>query len=432
MKSEYSPLIDIMEEKCRARAAGLDASFSFHPKETGTGAPAEDAAAVFCARGYTATIFFDTVTAGVYNVLECRIKLDCTDPYTDFSLYDLLYLLDENDFHTYIFPGIDTQGKMSACLDEIFRALFEYSERLAAIGENREICLRAQAGKRREIEALLRRDIFALGESEMIEWHLNCYREIYVGRMCLDWYADYVCGRYERAAYRLSRMSSKSGYEQRLLRFMRTLGSGVRYEVTPPACAAVFSRGNSRSHGKMRAYLLSTLVCAPIMLAFFSAVAFAVRTLLYRTCDFAPLDAPTLVGSLTFCTVVSSAFAARVVYPRFMKKEERESHTVLGGKAAEEMKIRTGRVLFRFLAVILLCLITLEAKSTVAFYPGYIVDNTGLVSKAYAYTDVDAVYKKGSSYTVKMKNGDTVSCRGMEEAVQNLLSKTDTELKVIN
>ena len=78
MKSEYSPLIDIMEEKCRARAAGLDASFSFHPKETGTGVPAEDAAAVFCARGYTATIFFDTVTAGVYNVLECRIKLDCT------------------------------------------------------------------------------------------------------------------------------------------------------------------------------------------------------------------------------------------------------------------------------------------------------------------------------------------------------------------
>lgn len=235
MEERLSPMIERMKARCdRFYGESGAAEYEFNPFPRYPGEPIADAAAEYTFGGFEIAFLFNSRIGKVSNVLECRIGLSQGDERIDFSLYDLLYLLDENDFHCYIFPYIDTPDRLEACLNVLCDAVSRYSQRLSAVGNDPQLTSHAKRRKEKEMLRFFQHNVLDAGGANdpILEWKLRTYREWYVLRFCSGWYGAYLRGEYTKAVKKLSATSSHSAYEIRLLRFMKTLEAGASYTAT--------------------------------------------------------------------------------------------------------------------------------------------------------------------------------------------------------
>lgn len=409
MEKTGNILCDAFIAECEAYAelsgiVSCDAAPIFSKKSALEGAMAE-----YVFDTFAASVIYNVALGGVKSVLEMRIAF-LSEPEVDFSLYDLLYLLDENNFNCYIFPYVESEERMKACVGVLLAALSAYRTQISAIGDDGRLRERAIARKKKEMSLYFHTDIFAeqdTSDSLLLLLQKSWYRVWYVSRFCDRWYRDYIMGNYESAAKSFAKYENKSDYELRLYRFIKALGSGVEYTPVSNECNT-YILGKKAFAAKIRpAYVLSYLALfLPLYLAYLLFF-LASYYIIYRSALICSsfLGAQMLISPF-IAALVSDFFLSDITYRYFAKKSGSAATD-----AAQTDSGRASRFHLHFVTVICLAAVLLSAKWGVAVYPSGIVDNRSLtpgVSEPFA--DVVSAKDNGDGYELFFADGNSFVC----------------------
>lgn len=396
-----------------------------------------DCVAEFKFGAFNAVFIFNSKLGKVQNVLECRIHLLGGEPHIDFSLYDLMYLLNENDFDCYLFSYIDSPDRMEACLRVLFSAVMKYKEQLNGIGGDEGLCARAKARKKKEMLRFFKHDIFTEmreGADPILAWRLRSYREWYISRFCSRWYYDYVNESYKKAAKRLSSFDSKCDYELRMHRFLQTLCSGANYTAVSPE-ANTFTRHNPMKSARSRASFITTLIIgtsgsfALYMIAGIASYYVMYRDALYST----SLNGGWIPLASILCALPTGVATARLLWRKLLSKNERNAIKEAGIDLSSLEK-RSRKSALHSSIICSLIIVFFAAKSGIAVYSDGIVDNTmPFESRSMHFSDLKEIYheKETDLYHLRFSGNHTFTCSS-NMADEFILDNVDIEVREID
>jgi len=414
-------IIDRFALECARYAKESDAhEYVFLPVQSRKAKDVQGAAAVFSFTGFQASLIYNTAIGKARSVLECRIAFghgEATAAKIDFSLYDLLYLLDENDFNCYIFPYIESPQRMSFCVQVLFDALSGYKERLSGLALDSALANRAMNQKKRELQRFFKTDIFegnGQGTPLLIDWQLAAYREWYVSRFCAKWYADFAVGRYDTALKRFAKYDNKSFYEQRLFRFMKTLSAGATFQAVSAQSNTFLYAEPVLGMPRAAAHLLGALLLLPACLAAAFAFFLLAYAVIYRQALYcSSLWSPLMVSTIVLCALMLAFCGANFIYPHFMNRTKRKHWAQLQTIMASREDRRRLTRLTHSLVIVSMVMLLLAAKCGVAIYPKGLIDNTPLFGQINEpFTQIEAIYKAADTglYHLAFQDGRVYSC----------------------
>ncbi len=413
-QTQYSPIMEEMRTVCTRFAADTNAQdFRFLPASGPDDAVVTEGAARFLFDSFEAVFFYDMRAGKVKQVLECRIAFPLGKLPVDFSLYDLLYLLDENDFHCYIFPNIHSPEQMRACLGVLRGAIERYREQLSAIGNNPQLIEHAQRRRRKEMLRFFKQDIFSGSmDHPVFGWRMRTYREWYLSRFCSSWYAAYLAGDYRKAAKKFAAYDNKSDYELRLFRFIKTLEAGASYTAVGGETNTYLQTGAvprpALLPAQVAAFLLAAIPCAVLFALFSLMICLCVyRDALYTTALFGSR----MIFGILFCAALTGAVIARRFYRRLLPASLRERLEREQAAVGRSARPRTARL--HLTVITCLIVLALSAKSGMALYDKGLVDNRTLFSQTTElYSNVTELYyvTDADAYYLRFSDGALFSC----------------------
>ena len=277
----------------------------------------------------------------------------------------------------------------------------------------------------KEMKRFFKQDVFHDPDSNafLLNMRLRSYREWYVGRFCSKWYACYLNGNYQKAAKKFASYDNKSDYELRLERFIKALGSGVKYSAVSEACNTLTQMNSIRKTALVPAYLVSTLFLSVPIFAGYLVFYLVAHAFIYRRALFcSSLWSTQMYFSLAVVSLATGAAAAYFIYQRFLtqkRRRELRKHSLI---LHTESDCRVRRILLHTVITASLIVLTLTAKTGVALYPTGIVDNTRALSQSVEmFSAIEAIYQtqdSGDCYLV-FTSGSHYSCS--EAAVRKFI-----------
>lgn len=384
------------------------------------------------------------------NILSCRLYFDDELPiYCLF--YDIMDLLDENDFRCFLFPYIESLSRFTSCFDVLLSAADEYLPRIIALAEDdaarrmiinrvrRDVCEIVQNSRVFEFsedEARLSKEI----KPAYLEKCLAMYHAGVRVRFGGAAYNYYLCGDYRSALKSFSSFKGHTYYEKRLMRFMgELLENGSSYEAVEE-CANSLNYG---IYGRadysiiLRIALLCVLLMPVIMLGYMAEYYTTVfvttgENIIFNT-------AAMLRNSILHCGLVSAVGAVLLGYFLWLNRHK----IYLGRRAAnssEHMIVRRYELLgaimkkaSNVLYIVSVVYVALAACDGYSFDERGFYDRSGLFSIQGIYYDYDEVdmirsveyddlFGKIKGYSFKMRDGTVIdmSCEIQEDKISRL------------
>lgn len=378
------------------------------------GSSAEGAIAAFSFSAFTARLIYNVSVCGARSVLEMRISFPGC-PEVDFSLYDLLYMLDENDFRCYIFPYIESKERMSACVKVLFSAMETYRVQLCAIGEDERLTARAATRKKKEMRRYFRGDIFFDGQDifdPLFIWQKGCYRDWYIARFCARWYRDYVLGNYEASAKAFSKYESKSDYEIRLLRYIKALGSGADNTAVSDDSNTFILWKRAFSDIRRPAFLKALAAMYLPLAAGYLLFALAAYYAMYSSALFCTsFLSPAMIAAPLLCALITDLFLSDRIYGAFISGKNKERYRQIETNLKTEGDSRADMLLLNFTVIISLIAVLISVKWGIAVYPNGLADNKSLFSsESKSFSDAVSARDTGGKYSISFNDGTAYNC----------------------
>ena len=155
------------------------------------------------------------------SVLSLNVRLD-REKLIAFSIYDIMYLLDKNDFSCYLFPYISNIDKLVECFDILASLLNKHSARLNEIASDPIQTQNAYNNLKKSIGNALQLNIDELLSKErgedLFKLHYGFYYTNFIQRFSGASYNYFLEGNYEKAIKIYSYKVGRVSYEERKLR----------------------------------------------------------------------------------------------------------------------------------------------------------------------------------------------------------------------
>ena len=438
MELTLSPLTERMKSVCEnlyVNSCALDYTFEAIPLR-GTN-DVLDVIAIYRFASFEAAIIFNSRVGKVQNVLECRITLSDGEPSIDFSLYDLMFLLDPNDFDCYLFPYIDAPTRMEACLEVIFGAVMKYKEQLNGIGSDGKMTAWVTARKKKDIQDFFNCDVFSEERQQpdmVTAWRMRTYREWYISCFSSRWYCDYINGNYQRAVKSLSSRRIKSDYEKRIQHFMQTLAAGASYSALPATANTFLARNGIKSARSRSAFITAAIIGAAGAFIGYTAIGYVAYFAIYRNALFCTsLYSGGIPLAALLCAVPTGLAAAGVLWQKLLTKREKAA-IENAGLTVSDAERRSHRGSVHTAVIIGLLIMTFAAKSGIAIYENGIVDNSSpFENSSFLYSDIKEIYyeKEAELYHLRFDGNRTLTC-SQETAEKYILNHVDANIVEID
>ena len=356
------------------------------------------------------------------SVFSFRIIFDRSMPYVKYSLYDVMYKLDENNFRCYTFSYIESPEKMRQIISALEPELTGLLPKLSALSQRRadmsDIFDKFSDG----VNAYYGRDIFRVSDQDdedfeqVIESYYLVDDSFYVSKP----YAQFLRGDYNSAYNGMRRIRNKSYYQVRLMSFMASLDQ--RYEAVPTECDTTGEAVYSNKTQILRTVITMLLLILPCAAAL-AGIHFLSAALVYRGALWS--DAWFIINALRY--VSSSVIPAFVFswYCRgvtliFFKRQRREYLSELDRIGINKRRTGCLSVAAGAITALIVAAVVLTSNSYAAFYNDRLrlpSDNSIISSDNYAYSDVEklihaegaynvyGMYVPGEQYIIALKNG---------------------------
>ena len=372
------------------------------------------------------------------SVFSFRIIFDRSMPYVKYSPYDLMYMLDENNFKCYTYSYIESPEKMCQvikALEPELRALLPQLEALAQRKADMSDVFDKFADG---VNAYYGRDVFrgADYDSDDMERTMSSYYLVDDAFYVSKTYALFLRGDYNSAYNGMRRVKNKSYYQIRLMSFMAALD--YRYPAVPEECdttgEAVYSSKTQIIRTVVTVLLLIIPCAAALAGIHYLCAAIIYRGALWSDAWFS-LNAVQYISSSVLPAFALSWYC-RGITLLFYRPERRRYLSALDRITINRRRSGCLPVITGVLVAMLIFNIMLSANSYAAFYDSGVrlpSESSILSSSNYAYADVEKlVHVKDSyeiygsvitsdQYTLVLKNGReyTLSYEVTENIIEN-------------
>lgn len=336
--------------------------------------------------------------SGAKSVLSVNVRLDRTKVIA-FSIYDLMYLLDENDFSCYLFPYIENIEKFTKCFLILRDLLEKHKSRLVEIAQDPILSKKAYDDLKASIGNALQIDIDEILSKErgedIFKIHYGFYYANFIQRFSCSSYNHFLEGNYEKAINTYSYKVGRIAYEDRMLEYM--LKSTQPY----PKDNNNTLNDASRIIGKYSSFL-SLTICSLIMTLVFSLPLMLLYYLLlkvgYNNCIYTSasdlyniivIASPSMLLGISSSNLILRSCSFYV--PKKDRKQKREYDRIVN-TSGDIKKLKT---LFNIVFAIAAILLLLQSKLGIAFYEdGFTVKSTlfEINSEYYNYDEISTFY----------------------------------------
>lgn len=354
------------------------------------------------------------------SLLEMRFMLKTGKLPVEYSIYDILDVIENEDFKCYTIPLINSEKQMISAIKYLSKTFLRYKNRIEKISQDNEKIGKLEKNVDDKINTLLNERVFKSGNVEYLTRILELYYIIDSSRYTNDVYLNVLKGKYSAAIKRYKKTADRlTMYEKRLIGYIKV--NEIK-DILPDNLKTL--ENAKKLQGSFKEFLsmfLSWVVLTPLwslvyLLVFALSYYVFNKNAIYTTYSNVPY-----VILCAFLTAISSYyFFRKKVYKVFFRKKRKE---LLALDELENTKI-TNKFMLKFLQFIIavsLVFTVFIANTNLQFRENEIINNLNLFSikgEVVEYTDIEKIYKAkyitndfstkiyGDIYSLSLKNGE--------------------------
>ncbi len=168
--------------------------------------------------------------------LFCRIFLHKNSPYF-YEIPEIIDFLNLDDFHCYVFPGMENEERVTACFSFLCRFLDDHRDALGALGAENE---KWENEKRKTLKMMfaVKEETLPSDEETQTRYFLRlsffAEQQFLLRSTNFPAYRFFLDGKYEKSLEKYQKVKNLFPYEERLIAFMRT--AETPYDAVPDKC----------------------------------------------------------------------------------------------------------------------------------------------------------------------------------------------------
>lgn len=362
--------------------------------------------------------------SSVKSILSTNIRLDRSNVLA-FSIYDLLYLLDENDFSCYIFPYIENIERFDECFDVLEGFIKKNMEKLNELSLDSLMCQKAYSELKKSIGGYLDVNIDEMLRKEegreLFKLQYSFYYTNHLIKYCTLPYNFYLEGNYDAAIRGYRARRDLLSYEKRLLDHMEN--ASQPYEKTVPNTLNDAMRILSK-YGSLSAmavsFIITMAVLFPVAIGIYYLFAYIGNPGCLYTSAVEPFMMYNSIIGPVFTLSLIGGFVLLKNHSFYVPKKDRKKKMEYDRIMTTEKKRKKFSAFFNVFASIMIVFLMLYSKLGIAFYDnGFTMKFSPLTpnSEFYSYNEIDTYYivdqyKNEYGQTIKGKTGVIKTTRG--------------------
>ena len=388
------------------------------------------------------------------STVEMRFMFENGKLPVEFSVYDILNIIDKDNFKCYTFSYVTTEEKMKQIITYLVDTFKEYKDKIEELSENGESIRQIEEDTESKIQLFLNEDIFKSRDAFYLMHMLELYYVVDVSRFTLDAYVDYTVGKYVKAIKKYNKLKGKlTSYEKRLIEYIKQNVNQIKEPLKQEMNTLVQAKKIKNVKTELFPMYLSWIVLTPFWCIIYDLVYYIATYFLYKDTIYVTGSFPFAIFLPAFMTaIIHSYFTRSTVYKLLFKKKYNEI------KALDEIE-NSGKIervmskIFQFIIASSLVFSILIANTNIAFYEEYFKDNLDLLSikgTSYNYQEVYCVYKadgitndfgqvvNNPTYVILLKGGEQINLYydvEFEDAKNNIIpifEKHNIEIREID
>lgn len=388
------------------------------------------------------------------STVEMRFMFENGKLPVEFSVYDILNIIDKDNFKCYTFSYVTTEEKMKQIIKCLVDTFKEYKNEIEELSENRESIMQIEEDTESKIQLFLNEDIFKSRDAFYLMHMLELYYVVDVSRFTLDAYVDYTVGKYVKAIKKYNKLKGKlTSYEKRLIEYIKQNVNQIEEPLKQEMNTLVQAKKLKNIKTELLPMYLSWLVLTPLWCIIYDLVYYIATYFMYKDAIYVTGSFPFAIFLPAFITaIIHSYFTRSTVYKLLFRKKYNEIKALDEIENGEKVE-RVMSKLFQFIIASSLVFSLLIANTNIAFYEEYFKDNLDLLSikgTSYEYEDVYCVYKadgiindfgqvvNNPTYVILLKGGEQINLYydvEFEDAKNNIIpifEKHNIEIREID
>lgn len=353
-----------------------------------------------------------TCILGPRSVLSVRIWLSKNEKTMSCTLYDLMSLLDKDNFKCYIYPYIPNADLMNECFKTIAGDVKSFIPGIADIAANKDLVEQVYDNVKADIAAVWNSKLFEPQDyiapevaEAILNYNIELYNDWLMLRYATGGYLTFLNGKYIKAIKSYSRYKKRLAYEERLLAFLKSLKEGECYDAVPNGLNTLREGLKAQNNaGELPVLLLAWLFATPVLLVLYLALYYLCLFIfsgksLYNTGI--ELYNAMFVFLPAFLTAIClSYFMRKKVYALLFRKSAKrklEYDAILNSSSEEKFM----RGFTRVLVSLGLIFTVLLANTHISFKHNGIVDKSSpfsLRGTFYPYSEVNSLWRIEGRY----------------------------------
>lgn len=388
------------------------------------------------------------------SILEMRFIFENGKLPIEFSIYDILNIIDKENFKCYTFSSITTEEKLKQILKYLIDTFKTYKYKIKEISEKNESIQEIEKDVEDKIKLFINEDIFKSRNALYLMRMLDLYYVMDVSRFTLDAYIDYIAGKYSKATKKYNKLNGKlTNYEKRLVECIKSRPNEIQIPVEQEMNTLVQAKKLKNVKTELFSMYLSWLVLTPIWCIIYDLIYYIATYFLYKDAIYVTGSFPLVIFLPAFMTaVIHSYFARSTIYKLLYRKKYKEIKALNEIENSVRLE-KTMSKIFQFIIAASLIFSVLVANTNIAFYEEYFKDNLDLLNikgTSYNYQEVECVYKArrttntfgkivdSPTYVIVLKGGEQINLyydveiEDIEKNIIPILQKHNIEIREID
>lgn len=332
------------------------------------------------------------------SILEMRILFKGGKFPVEYSIYDLLNIIDETNFNCYTIPYIASKETMEKALNYLFEAFVKYKDRIDELFHNDTEFKNLEENVHEQIDKMMGGNLFKSINPEYIAHMLEVYYILDAARFTTDIYANGVLmGKYKQAIKAYNRAKYKATlYEERLKAYLLTLKEPAN--LLPEELETIKLVKKYQKVGLKQSALigLSLLVLTPVWSVIYGLIYMFTHSYISKGSIYTSNSEWPIVILLGFVTTIINIFFARNVIAKWTYKEKFEEYKMFDMLKNSPKTNNFMTKVFQFVIAACIAFSMLAANTYIAFTDKNIVlkeDYFNLKGKEMPYEKVHSIYK---------------------------------------
>lgn len=329
------------------------------------------------------------------STIEMRFMFENGKLPVEYSIYDLLDIIDNDNFKCYTFGYVTSIDNMKLALEYLIETFKSYRNKIQELSENSEKIALLEKNITEKIDVLLDEKVFESKDAYYLMHMLELYYVVDVSRFTTDCYQYYIDGKYKKAIKAYKKLGKKiTSYERRLVEYIEN------GNIEKPLDNTLNSLSEARSLKGAKKELipmyLSWLILTPIWLVVYDLIYYIALYFLSKNALYIEGAVTPMLFMCAMITAIINSFFTRKITYKLLFRKTYDKFIALDEIENSSAIQRVMNKLFQFIIALGIVTSVLVANTNIAFYDNYFVDNQKILNlkgKAISYEEVKCVYK---------------------------------------